>query len=85
MMQMLYDSDDFVVVYVNATGDEEAKRDGFEIVDKRVNKEVYLDGPWATAFQAQINRWQENTPSQEEVEAILHSYCELAQIPLVVH
>lgn len=91
-MNMLYDSDAFVVVYVNANApqvpdpeDTTPKRDGFEIVDKRVNKSVYLDGAWAQAFQAVINHWQANTPDQEEVEATLHSYCELAQNPLVIH
>ena len=60
-------------------------RGGFEIVDKRSNKEVYLDGSWADAFQRQINAWQLNTPTQEEVEETLDGYAELAQNPLVMH
>ena len=60
-------------------------RHGFEIVDKRSNKEVYLDGSWADAFQRQINAWQLNTPTQEEVEETLDGYAELAQNPLVMH
>jgi hypothetical protein len=54
-------------------------------VDKRTNKEVYLDGTWADAFQRQINAWQLNTPTQEEVEEKLEGYAELAQNPLVLH
>ena len=90
-MQMLYDSDSFVVVHLQANaaadGDlpEGPVRHGFEIVDKRSNKEVYLDGSWADAFQRQINAWQLNTPTQEEVEATLDGYAELAQNPLVIH
>lgn len=90
-MQMLYDSDNFVVVHMQANApadgepDPEVPRHGFEIVDKRSNKEVYLDGSWATAFQAQINAWQLKTPTQEEVEEKLDCYCELAQNPLVMH
>jgi hypothetical protein len=89
-MQMLYDSDSFVVVHLqaNEAADGEAHTDvrhGFEIVDKRSNKEVYLDGSWADAFQRQINAWQLNTPTQEEVEATLDGYAELAQNPLVIH
>lgn len=84
-MQMIYDSDAFVVVAMNANDEDEPRRNGFEIVDKRVNKEVYLDGPWAQVFADQVHRWQELTPEQEEVEAILDSYCELAQYPLVMH
>ena len=60
-------------------------RHGFEIVDKRSNKEVYLDGSWAEAFQRQINAWQANTPTQEEVEEMLGGYAELAQNPIVMH
>jgi len=90
-MQMLYDSDSFVVVHMQANEATEGEsapgiaRHGFEIVDKRSNKEVYLDGTWADAFQRQINAWQANTPTQEEVEETLDGYAELAQNPLVMH
>ena len=95
-MQMLYDSESFVVVHMQP--DEEAQDDtatvpalpvlvrhGFEIVDKRSNKEVYLDGSWAELFQQQIAAWQLNTPTQEEVEDTLEGYAELAQNPVVMH
>lgn len=60
-------------------------RHGFEIVDKRAGKEVYLDGSWAELFQQHISAWQLNTPTQEEVEDTLEQYAELAQNPVVVH
>jgi hypothetical protein len=60
-------------------------RHGFEIVDKRANKEVYLDGSWAELFQQHISAWQQNTPTQEEVEDTLEQYAELAQNPVLVH
>lgn len=93
-MQMLYDSESFVVVHMlanetpsggQAAGSPALARHGFEIVDKRTNKEVYLDGSWADLFQRQINAWQLNTPSQEEVETTLDGYAGLAQNPLVMH
>ncbi len=90
-MHMLYDSDSFVVVHMlaNATAEGEPEpaqaRHGFEIVDKRSNKEVYLDGSWADAFQRQILAWQDKTPTQEEVEETLDRYAGLAQNPLVMH
>lgn len=93
-MHMLYDSESFVVVHMQANAPAEGEpqagppvlaRDGFEIVDKRSNKEVYLDGSWAELFQQQINAWQVNTPTQEEVESTLDRYAELAQNPLVMH
>lgn len=95
-MHMLYDSESFVVVHMLPRPEEEdaqadAKpvpqllRHGFEIVDKRSGKEVYLDGSWAELFQQQIVAWQRNTPSQEEVEATLEGYAGLAQNLVVLH
>lgn len=90
-MHILYDSDTFVVIHMLANEAPEGEvapllpRHGFEIVDKRTNKEVYLDGSWATAFQRQIKAWQLITPTQNEVEETLESYAELAQNPLVMH
>jgi hypothetical protein len=60
-------------------------RHGFEIIDKRSGKEVYLDGSWAEMFQQHIMAWQLNTPTQEEVEDTLESYAGLAQNPVVMH
>jgi Protein of unknown function (DUF3567) len=91
VVQMLYDSETFVVVHMVANESPEGQpppvkpRDGFEIVDKRSNKEVYLDGGWAAAFQRQITAWQQVTPTQEEVEEVLDAYSCLAQNPLVMH
>ena len=60
-------------------------RHGFEIIDKRSGKEVYLDGSWAELFQQHISAWQQKTPTQEEVEDTLEQYAELAQNPVVIH
>jgi hypothetical protein len=97
---MLYDSETFSVTHMlaNAKLDEadqmeadavplapELLRHGFEIVDKRSNKEVYLDGSWAELFQQRIAEWQRNMPTQEEVEDTLEQYAELAHTPVAVH
>jgi len=98
-MQMLYDSDSFVVLHMQPEPDTSSAimlsdgqtpappmpRHGFEIVDKRSGKEVYLDGSWAEMFQQQILAWQRESPSQEEVEDALERYAGLAQQPVVVH
>ncbi len=96
-MHMLYDSDSFVVVHMQPDaavaepqGDSaplpaQLVRHGFEIVDKRSGKEVYLDGSWAEMFQEQILAWQRNAPTQQEVEDTLDGYAGLAQNPVVVH
>ena len=94
-MDMLYDSESFAVVHIHANAPDDkaaANQNGpqlqrhcFEIVDKRSGKELYLDGSWAEMFQQQIHAWQQNTPSQEEVEDTLESYATLAQTPITVH
>ena len=97
-MHTLYDSDTYSVTHMLANAvviDEGAAgtevtvpvlaRHGFEIVDKRAGKEVYLDGSWAELFQMHISAWQLKTPTQEEVEDTLEQYAELAQNPVQVH
>ena len=93
-MNLLYESETFAVMHVLANAPAETapptskpllERHGFEIVDKRSGKEVYLDGSWAELFQQHIVAWQLNTPTQEEVEDTLEQYAELAQNPVVVH
>ena len=98
IMHTLYDSDTFAVVHILANAPIEADkgqqqppappqlpRHGFEIVDKLAGKEVYLDGSWAEMFQRQIDAWQRQTPTQEEVEDTLESYATLAQMPVHMH
>ncbi|MDO5653726.1 MAG: DUF3567 domain-containing protein [Brachymonas sp.] len=60
-------------------------RHGFEIVDKRSGRHVYLDGGWAELFQQQISAWHETTPSQEEVEDTLEHYAGLAGNRVMLH
>ena len=98
-MHTLYDSESFVVVHILPDAVEKSTqtlndaappaprltRHGFEIVDKRSGKEVYLDGSWAEMFQQKILAWQRDTPTQEEVEDTLDRYAGLAQNPMVVH
>lgn len=93
-MQLLYDSESFVLVQIHANAPEESApvpaipqlaRNGFEIVDKRSGKEVYLDGSWAEMFQLRLSAWAKDTPTQEEVEDTLESYSGLATTPISLH
>ncbi|MDI9335201.1 MAG: DUF3567 domain-containing protein [Cytophagales bacterium] len=106
-MQMIYDSEAYVVMQMNAPPfdhpflnlDEpviaraedfdpfkgKMLRQGFEIVDKRTGKEVYLDGSWAEFFQEKLNGWQRQAPTIEEIEKTLEGYAALATQPIMVH
>ena len=98
-MHMLYDSESFVVVHMltehpstspvatagGASAEALLPRHGFEIVDKSSGKEVYLDGAWAELFQQEVNTWETEGTSQEDIEATLSKYAELAQNPVILH
>ncbi len=93
-MDVLYNSESFSVMHLKAFDASPAPvrpnvpalaRDGFEIVDKRSGKEIYLEGSWAELLQNHLRAWQENAPSQEEVEETLAAFAELAQNPVLVH
>ena len=82
-MHMLYDSIPSCGPHVGRRGpvrpgerrhhapEPQLVRHGFEIVDKRSGKEVYLDGSWAEMFQQQIQGLAARGADQEEVEDIL--------------
>ena len=98
-MHVLYDSESFSVTHMMAASlagvDVRADgvalaapiqvRHGFEIVDKRSGKELYLDGSWAELFKQHLQAWQLTMPTQAEVEETLGQYAELAQTPVLLH
>ena len=96
-MRTLYDSDSYAVVHLQgellsapntqapSLLNPSLARHGFEIVDKRSGRQVYLDGSWAELFQQQITAWQQNMPTQEEVEDTLEHFSGLPQFPVRVH
>ena len=93
-MELLYDSESFAVVQIHANAPEalaprpvipQLDRHGYEIVDKRSGKQVYLDGSWAEMFQQRLNGWKKDTPTQEEVEDMLEGYSGLATTPVSLH
>ena len=93
-MQLLYDSESFVVVQIHANAPEasaprptapQLARHGYEIVDNRSGKQVYLDGSWAEMFQQRLSGWEKDTPTQQEVEDTLEGYSGLANTPVSLH
>ncbi|MFM2084089.1 MAG: hypothetical protein RLY95_907 [Pseudomonadota bacterium] len=107
-MQIIYDSEDYAVLHMNAPPYDKPfinltepqpqapaadfdpfkgkmLRHGYEIVDKRSGREVYLDGSWAELFQAKLDGWQRKAPSIDEIEKTLEGYAALAATPIMVH
>ncbi len=86
-MQMLYNSDNFAVVRFDLATPESAQpRGGYEIVDKSARREIFLDGLLAESFQKGVQAlMEEGSPSEEDFDAFIGRFTELAQQPLVLH
>ena len=89
-MQMLYNSDNFVVVQFDVPGDSASgevvlSRGGFEIVDKFARKEIFIEGAMAQRFQEGVEALIETSPSEEEMDDYIERYSSLMQHPVVLH
>lgn len=88
-MQMLYQSDSYVVVQFELPGATpdglSVTRGGFEIVDKLARKEIYLEGLMAESFRTGVQALAEQNPSAEAYDEFIGRYTVLAQQPLVAH
>lgn len=58
---------------------------GFELVDKERSVSVYLHGDAALAFQGHIHDWQDNTPDETDVEAVIDGFMSLGRVTLASH
>ena len=99
-MQMLYNSDSFVVVQFDmaapAGGDgrlasgEGAGADalthgGYEIVDKFARKEIFIQGALAESFKEGVEALIQTEPSEEEMDDYIERFTSLMQQPVVLH
>ena len=91
-MQMLYNSDSFVVVQFEVPADatlpagaDALMRGGYEIVDKFARKEIFIDGTMAQRFKEGVEALIETSPSEEEMDAYIERYSSLMQQPLALH
>ena len=87
-MQMLYNSDSFVVVQFSLSDEAEALhpgRGGFEIVDKFARKEIYLQGAVAESFQRGVEALSLQGPSEDILDQFIAGFTTLAQQPVLSH
>jgi hypothetical protein len=86
-MQMLYQSDQFIVVEfdVPPAPQQAMGRGGYEIVDRRARKEIYLEGALAESFKTGVQALAEGNPSADDYDDFIGRYTILAQQPLVAH
>lgn len=95
-MQMLYNSESFVVVefavpvpHLLGSGhdaaDETLSRGGYEIVDKFARKEIFIEGALAESFKLGVQALIEGDGSEEEFDDYIESYASMSQHPVVMH
>jgi hypothetical protein len=87
-MQMLYNSDHYVVVEFDMGVDAPEGGDGkgaYEIVDKFARRGIFLNGAVADGFKAGVDALVERGPTEEEVDDFIAGYTLLAQQPVILH
>lgn len=91
-MQMLYNSDHYVVVRFDVAPEEATRTQasrpgwgGYEIVDKLARKEIFLVGAMAERFQQGAKELAQNNPSPEQFDEFIAGFTALAQHPVTLH
>jgi hypothetical protein len=91
-MQMLYNSDNYVVVQFEVpsgdaatAGGDGLTRGGYEIVDKFARKEIFIEGAMAESFKEGVQALIESSPSEAEMDDYIARYTSLMQQPVVLH
>jgi Protein of unknown function (DUF3567) len=91
-MQMLYNSDNFVVVRFELSqadgsqAESAPMRGGFEIVDKTAGKEIYIDGLLAERFKQGVEALvSQGSPTEQVLDEYIAGFAGLAQQPVVLH
>ena len=93
-MQMLYNSDSFVVVQFDVpvpsnpklhSGEESLSRGGYEIVDKFARKEIFIEGALAESFKLGVQALIDGDPSEEEIDDYIETFAGMSQHPVVMH
>ncbi len=87
-MQMLYNSDSYVVVQYSVeqdVGSDAPARGGYEIVDKLARKEIYLQGAVADFFKRGVEALVQQEPSEEKFDEFIAGFTGLAHQPVALH
>ena len=87
-MQLVYNSDNFVVVAFEVTPRQDGTtptRGGYEIVDKLARTEIFIEGDLAQTFQQGVQALVDRGPTEEDIDAFIGRFTGLAQQPVTMH
>jgi hypothetical protein len=86
VMNMVYNSSNFCVVQFSDFGDnDEHPAGGFEIMDKSLRREIFLDGKQAEHFKNDVAKLISSEPSPDEFDDFLANYSGLMTQPVALH
>jgi len=85
-MNMVYNSANFCVVEFSDFGDaNEHPAGGFEIMDKGLRREIFLNGKQAEAFKNDVAKLISSEPSPDEFDDFLDNYTGLMTQVVALH
>lgn len=98
-MDMIYNSANYCVVEFKAIlaedsqvaqvapsqEDSSAFSGGYEIVDKFLRKEIFINGTLAVRFREQVQKIIDKQPSTEEIDDFLSAFSWGMQQPVILH
>lgn len=85
-MNMVYNSSNFCVVQFSDFGPLDLHpAGGFEIMDKSLRREIFLDGMQAEQFKNDVARLISNEPSSDEFDEFLGTYAGLMTQTVALH
>jgi len=85
-MNMVYNSSNYCVVQFSDFGEDgEHPAGGYEIMDKGLRREIFLDGKQAEYFRNDVARLISGDTSPDDFDAFLASYTGLMTQPVALH
>ncbi len=85
-MNMLYNSSNYCVVQFSDFGqDGQHPAGGFEIMDKGLRREIFLDGKRAEQFRDDVARLISDETTPDDFDAFLEGYAGLMTQPVTLH
>jgi hypothetical protein len=83
---MIYNSPQFCVFeFEGAAAGTDREVGGYEIMDKKLRREIFLGGHDAEVFRRNVQELIEQGPTSDEVDEFLQGFSGLMNQPVVLH
>ena len=82
---MIYNSPHFCVFEFEGSAEADPATGGYEIMDKKLRREIFLGGRDAVVFRRNVQELIEQGPTSDEVDEFLQGFSGLMHHPVVLH